>query len=383
MFIVYTILLGIIMGIITTIFGTVLISVSNYRDMHKEIIFLLPIIGAVTYYMYSKYAPRLKKGMNLVQLSYKTENEHIDNKLIPFITISTWLTHLFGASAGREGVAVQIGASFSNMTYRKFGINKHEAMLAGMGAGFAGLFGTPLAAMIFPIEIMFNHKEKKLSYQGIFMIVFASLIASYTSSYLGLYHFKYIINEIYNFNIKTLLVVIFASLMFSIAAIIFTKTIKFLKPYLSKNIYMVFILSILLAFAIYFVDNARYAGLGTNLIYESFKNNGISINNYDFLLKIIFTCFTLSLSYQGGEVTPLFAIGASLGAMIAMYFGIPVYLLASIGYAVVFSAASNTLITPILIGYEVFGINILPYLIIASICAYFASGNNSIYPNKK
>ncbi|MBS9784595.1 MAG: chloride channel protein [Oceanivirga sp.] len=371
------------MGVITTIFGTVLIEVSKFRDLHKQIIFLLPIIGASVYYCYGKYAPRLKLGMNLVQMSYKTEDTHIDKKLIPFITISTWLTHLFGASAGREGVAVQIGASFSNMTYKKFNIDKHEALLAGMSAGFAGLFGTPLAAMIFPIEIMFNHKEKKLSYKGIFIIVFASLISSFTSSFLGLYHFKFKITEKFDFNIRTLLVVIFASLMFALAAITFTKIIKFLKPYLSKNIYIVFVMSIVLALAIYYVDSARYAGLGTNLIYESFKNDGISINSYDFLLKILFTTFTLSLSYQGGEVTPLFAIGSSLGAAIAMCFGIPVYLLASIGYAVVFSAASNTVITPILIGYEVFGANIVPYLIIASIVAHIASGKNSIYPDKR
>lgn len=378
MFLIYSIFLGTIMGIITFIFGTVLLTISNFRDQNHNIVILLPIIGAIIFYLYITYAPKLRQGMKMIKESYMIENSHIDKKLIPFITISTWLSHLFGASVGREGVAVQIGASFSNLTYKYFKVKKHEAILAGMSSGFAGLFGTPLAAIIFPLEIM-HRKDKKLNYKSFFIIIISSFISSFTSNFLGLSHFKVHITEKYDFSIKILFVVILASILFSISAVLFNKIIRFLKPHFSKNLKTVFLLSIILTTIIYLFRDIRYAGLGTNLILMSFKNNGNAILSFDFLFKLLLTCFSLSLSYQGGEVTPLFAIGASLGVSIAMFFNAPVYLLAAIGYATVFSGATNTLITPILIGYEVFGLSIIPYLILASVLVYILTGKNSIY----
>ncbi|WP_197271463.1 chloride channel protein [Oceanivirga miroungae] len=365
------------MGIITYIFGTGLLFLSSYRENHIYLILFLPFIGAIVYYVYEKYAKILKKGMKHVKASYNYE-EDIDKKLIPFITISTWLSHLFGASVGREGVAVQIGASFSNLTYKYFKLEKHIAILAGMSAGFSGLFGTPLAAIIFPIEILHN-REKKLGIADISIIILSSFIASFTSAKLGLPHFKFKLTENYNISLKLILVTVIASILFSISAVIFTKLTSFLKPYLSKNIIRVFLLSIVLALIIYYFRDGRYAGLGTNLISLSFENNGTSILNLDFLFKLLLTSFSLSLFYQGGEVTPLFAMGSSLGVIISNVFNVPVYLFASLGYIGVFSGSTNTLITPMMIAYEVFGYNGLVYAVISSVLIYFITRKNSIY----
>ena len=125
----------------------------------------------------------------------------------------------------------------------------------------------------------------------------------------------------------------------------------------------------------------RYSGLGTNLVQMSFS--GDVIYSWDFLLKVFFTVLTLGAGFQGGEVTPLFAIGATLGVVLASLLGLPLPLIAALGYAAVFGSATNTLLAPILIGGEIFGFSYLPYFIIVCTIAYLTNGNRSIYPLQK
>lgn len=375
--ILFSILLGFFVGLICYIFGATLIFLSNFRDEHKYIIFVLPFIGSITYYIYGKYANNLKLGMKHIKNSYNNMGD-IDKKLIPFISISTWLSHLFGASVGREGVAVQIGASFSNLTYKYFKVKKQTALLAGMSAGFSGLFGTPLSAIAFSLEIFFD-KNKKYTIYDIFLIVIASFSSSFTSEKLGLSHFKFKETTSVLLSFRLVLICVLSAILFSFFSILFTRLTKKLKVIFQKNIKTIFILSIILTLIIYFTKDARYAGLGTNIIGEAFKNMGDSILAIDFILKLLLTSFSLSLFYQGGEVTPLFAIGSSLGVIIAKVFYAPVYLFASVGYIGVFSACTNTLITPILIMLEVFGPNYLVYAIISSVLIKILSYKNSIY----
>lgn len=377
MFLIFSVFLGIFMGLISYIFGNTLIYLSSYRDSHKYLILFLPFVGSSVYYIYDSYAKSLKKGMKHIKEAYENEI-NINKKLIPFITISTWLSHLFGASVGREGVAVQIGASFSNLTHKYFKIDKNTAILAGMSSGFSGLFGTPISAIFFPIEIL-HKKNKKIGFKSILVIIFSSFISSYISNKLGLYHFKFYIIKNFNFSINLILLCILSAFIFSVISILFTKLTKKIKIYFSKNIIIIFLLSIILSLILYFFKNGRYAGLGTNLISYSFENNGANIINLDFIYKLFLTSFSLSLFYQGGEVTPLFSIGASSGILISRIFNAPTYLFASIGYIGVFSGCTNTLITPILIYYEVFGISLLPYAILSSVLIYFITNKNSIY----
>ena len=174
-------------------------------------------------------------------------------------------------------------------------------------------------------------------------------------------------------------------IIFGIAGNLFVFLQNFFKKYASKKIknpyYRIFIIGILLSIILLILHKGRYTGLGTNLIEKSFMAG--QIYEYDWILKLILTALTLAAGFQGGEVTPLFSIGASLGTVIAIFFGLPIEFVAAAGYISVFGSATNTLLAPIFIGGEVFGFNNLPFFVIIAVFAYLVNRKISIYSLQK
>lgn len=378
-------LIGIIVGVVDTIFGRILLKLSDIRDIYI-IYFLpfLPLAGIVIIFLYKRFSEVSIKGMSLIFETGHGKNEKIPKLLIPLAMISTWITHLFGGSAGREGVAVQLGATVAHSIGRKIKLPKNSRVLliAGMAAGFAGLFQTPLAATFFAMEVLV---AGSILYEALLPALAASYISSYTSHILGLEKFYISINETINFSGTMILKILLISVLFGILGGSFAHVLSYTKKYFSKIINhqykKIFIIGIGLALAMMAFHFGRYSGLGTNLINSSF-NNG-QIYTYDWFLKFILTIITLSAGFQGGEVTPLFAIGSSFGVVLAHILGLPPILTAALGYTAVFGSATNTILGPILIGAEVFGTNnILLFGIVCSI-AYVFNGNRTIYSLQK
>lgn len=387
----FSIVVGVIVGIIDFIFSKGLNSVSQLRgEYFPYTLFFLPFAGILIIYLYEKYGKNSFKGMSLVFHSLATKEALIPKRLIPFVIVSTWLTHFFGGSAGREGVAVQIGATVANnfSTYleNKFSIKVSEIkpILAscGVAAGFSGLFGTPLAATIFSMEIL---KIGILEYRSLLPSLVSAYTALFISNYLGLEHFSFILKDIPKANMKNIFIIIFCSLIFSFIGYFFSFLLKKIKinSYLLKLNPMkrIFIGSIFLALMLYFIHNGRYSGLGTNLIEYSFHDN--TIYSYDWLLKILFTVLTLGIGFQGGEVTPLFSIGASLGFILGNLFNLSPKFMAAIGYCTVFSSATNTFLASVFIGLEIFGYDMTLYLFISCAIAFVFSGDLGIYSDQK
>lgn len=389
-YIVVSIIIGIIVGVLDALFGEVLVYFSNIRENFSPWIYIfLPFAGYGIIYMYKKYGKNASKGMSLVFQTAYGEEEKIPKRLISFSIITTWITHFFGGSAGREGVSVQIGASVASNVYelirKKLKLNeeiKKIMISTGMAAGFSGLFGTPLAATIFSMEVL---KIGTLNYSALFPTIISSYVAAEISSRLGLNHFKFKILEIPKLDYKIFLLLVISGILFGIVGYCFAyflkwiKNVKFLKNIPPEK--KIFFGGIILAIFLFLVQNGRYSGLGVNLINDSF--NGNKIYNYDWFLKIIFTVFTLGIGFQGGEVTPLFSIGASLGIVLGIYFNLPLPFIAAIGYSSVFGAATNTFLASVLIGAEVFGYEMLPYLFIGCSISYIFSGQLSIYSLQK
>lgn len=293
--------------------------------------------------------------------------------------ISTWITHLFGGSAGREGVAVQIGATLSHYftKYFHFPKNGKVLLITGMAAGFAGLFQTPLTALFFAMEVIVIGK---IEYEALLPGFIASFIASYTSHFLGLEKFSVNIQQYANVNdMKHIMLMILLGIIFGIVGRLFSTALSVSKTFLKdkiKNSYKrIGYVSIILVIGL-MIFKGRYSGLGTNLIELSFHQN---VTVYDWFLKLIFTVITLAIGFQGGEVTPLFSIGSTLGFILAYLFHLPIELCAALGYAGVFASATNTLFAPIMIGLEVFGGSNMFAFIIVCIFAYLINGNKSIY----
>ena len=379
------IIIGLIVGIIDTIFGRGLLLIG---DIRKEYLYyfvpFLALAGLLIVFIYQKFAGKTGKGMGLIfEVGHGTEKE-IPLRLIPIVTVATWITHLFGGSAGREGVAVQLGATLSHRFNKHFNFpDKSKVFLVtGMAAGFGGLFQTPIAALFFGLEVL---ALGNLQLYALLPAIVAAFTASWTSSFLGLEKFTHIVNT--NLSITPMTFVKFAILgiIFGIAGNLFVYLQSFLKKFAVEKIknpyYRIFIIGIFLSVILLLLHEGRYTGLGTNLIENSFS--GKQIFGYDWILKLLLTTLTLAAGFQGGEVTPLFSIGASLGVVIATFFGLPIEFVAAAGYISVFGSATNTLLAPIFIGGEVFGFNNLPFFVIIVIFAYLVNRKISTYGLQK
>ena len=380
-YVLLAVVVGIIVGAIDALFGRVLLFITDFRTEHyKMLLPFLPIAGLLIIYMYNKCSKESLKGMSLVLETTQEKREGIPKALIPLVMIGTWITHLFGGSAGREGVAVQIGATLSHNISKKLNLPNNGKVMAivGMSAGFGGLFQTPLAALFFAIEVI---TVGVLEYEALLPAFVGAYVASTTSHLLGLEKFFVNINDTIPIDEKAVVKIIILGIAFGLAGKAFSYSLSKLKVFMGnkfKNPYVrIGVVSIPLAVLLFIVLGGRYCGLGTNIINNCF-NDG-TVYSYDFILKIAFTVITLSIGFQGGEVTPLFAIGASLGYVLGGVMGLNPVVTASLGYAAVFGSATNTLIAPMLIGLEVFGTQNMTMFVVVCIIAYVLNGNKSIY----
>ncbi|MGX6978243.1 chloride channel protein [Vagococcus elongatus] len=384
-FILLSIVIGVVVGGIDALFGRVLISLSDFRVQH--FMFLIPFLsvaGMIFLYFFSRFGEKSQKGMDLVFLAGHGEENEIPVRLIPFVMIGTWLAHLFGASVGREGVAVQLGATIANWFGRKLKLENHSSYLivVGMAAGFAGLFGTPLAAAFFALEVLV---VGRLKHEALLPALIAAYTASITSQSLGLEKFNVPLAASLQLDFFLFGKLVMLGIVFGLTGAAFARLLgkskSFLKEKIPHSIIRIGVGGVVLTLSLMLLYQGRYSGLGTNLIEASFSNE--KIYAYDWLLKMLLTILTVSVGFLGGEVTPLFSVGATLGVLLAHLTGLPIEFVAALGYASVFGGATRTLLAPIFIGGEVFGFQYLPYFIIVCSVAYSFSKNHSIYGLQK
>lgn len=380
--------IGIIVGAICALFGRVLLAIGAFRDEHITLLLpFLALMGFAIVFSYRTWGKGTDRGMSLVFDVGHGREDAISPRLVPLIMLSTWGTHLFGGSAGREGVAVQIGATVSHWIGRRLPFRNpgNTFLLIGMAAGFAGLFRTPLAATVFAIEVLV---AGRMEYRALFPALTASLAASMTSGALGLEKFEVAVTASYALDLPGLGRLAVLGVAFGMVGGAFAWCLahaKTLAARLFPNPYMrIAVMGIALSAILFVLRQGLYCGLGTNLISAALGDNGkIVIMPWDWALKFALTIATLAAGYQDGEVTPLFSIGASLGVVLAGILGMPVELCAALGYAAVFGSATNTLLAPILIGCEVFGFGNLPMFFIVCVVAYLFNMDKSIYALQK
>lgn len=374
--------IGLIVGAIDAVFGRTLLAIGSFRDAHlAHLLPFLALAGLAIVFCYKKWGKNTGRGMSLVFDVGHGREESISLRLVPLIMGGTWATHLFGGSAGREGVAVQIGATVSHWIGRKLPF-KHPGntfLLIGMAAGFAGLFRTPLAATVFALEVLV---AGRLEYRALFPALIASLVASATSGALGLEKFEVALTATAALDATGIARLAILGVVFGIVGGAFAWCLahaKTLAGRLAPNPYVrIGVIGAALSILLFALWQGRYCGLGTNLISAAFANS-FTIYSWDWIAKFILTIVTLAAGYQGGEVTPLFSIGASLGVAISGLVGIDPLLCAALGYAATFGGATNTLLAPIFIGCEVFGFSYLPAFFIVCAVAYLFNMDKSIY----
>lgn len=376
---------GVAAGALAAVFGRGLLAIGAVRDAHPgRWLPFLPLAGAVIAWCYRRWGSRAGRGMGLVIDAAFDEEETIPRRLIPMIFLSTWATHLFGGSAGREGVAVQMGAALGRGAGRLLPMQnaKKRLLKAGMAAGFGGLFRTPFAAALFAVEVT---AVGRLDLEALLPVLVASLAASWTSGALGLEKFTVELTGLPVLDGPMALRLACLGLCFGLVGALFAIGLGRAKAFLGQRMHnpvaRAALVGAVVAVASLACHWGRYSGLGTNLITAAFA--GGTVYWYDWLAKLLFTVVTLAGGFQGGEVTPLFSIGASLGVWLAPLAGVPVPVAAAAGYCAVFGAASRTLLAPALIAGEVFGWEFLPFGLLCCAAARVCSDGATIYPAQR
>ena len=376
------ILTGALSGSASAFFLVSLEWVTQFRIHHDWIIWLLPIGGFLVGLSYYYWGESVVKGNNLLLEEYENPKKVIPFKMAPLVLSGTLLTHLFGGSAGREGTAVQMGGAIADQFTKIFNLDNSERkilIILGISAGFASVFGTPLAGAIFALEVLYF---SKINFKSIVLSFLTAYAAYFTVEFWQVKHMHYSIPYVPEINLTNLFYTIIISILFGLAALLFSRSTHFWSSLFSNIKYpplRPFIGGIILAIAIAGFGLTKFAGLGVPVIVESFSNTNPW---YDFLLKILFTGFTLGAGFKGGEVTPLFFVGATLGSALSVIVPMPIALLAGMGFVAVFSGATHTPVACTIMGMELFGITPGLFIAIACSIAYFSSGPVGIYKSQ-
>lgn len=382
MFAVLGTLVGVAVGAVGGIFGKGIECLSAFGMAHfKVYVWLLPAVGVLTVAMLKNLGGG-GLGMRAVFRASRGERKGFELRSVFFQFAGTWGAHLFCASVGREGAGIQIGAAIGGNIGKHVPVPGADRILliAGMAAGFSALFGTPLCALFFALEVTI---VGGIRLRALIPAAFASYSAWYTAGLCGLAHFAPSVAFSPALDLSLLARLFALGALCGLAGLFFCLARKHLARFFAAavpNGYVRAAAAGLLLAALLYLTGGRYSGLGTNLI--SFAVEGGQVYAYDWVVKLLFTAAFLSVGFLGGEVTTLFAAGACLGAAFSGLFGLPAEVAACLGYAALFGGATNTVFAPVLLCCEIFGGGMLPYAAIACIAAYLFNFGHSVYDQR-
>lgn len=374
-------IVGYLAGTASAFFLVSLNWLTDYREANIWIIALLPLGGFTIGWVYHKYGDSVVRGNNQLLEEFYAPQKTIPLRMAPLVLFGTLMTHLFGGSAGREGTAVQMGGAIADQFTKWLKLTKEDRKILitiGVAAGFSSVFGTPLAGAVFALEWLVIGR---IRYEAILPAFLGAYMADYAcAEFWQVHHTQYSIPIVPSIDIPTLLWIIPAGICFGLSgrlfakvthlwSIIFKTKIKYppLRPVVG---------GVIVALLVFAMGTTKYIGLGIPTIVDAFTED---LPWYDFLAKIGMTSLTLGAGFKGGEVTPLFYTGATLGNALSGIIPLPVALLAGMGFVGVFAGATNTPLACTLMGIELFGAEPGVFIGLACVLAYIFSGHAGIY----
>ena len=379
------VLVGVVCGAASALFLYLLEEATRFRTNHEAIVYTLPVAGLVIGWLYERYGHTIKAGNNLVIDTIHDEGPEIPLRMAPMVLIGTVLTHLFGGSAGREGTAVQMGASLSDFLAHRLRVSRHvrrQLLAAGVAGGFGSVFGTPIAGAVFGLEFVVLGR---IEYDALVPALVASLVGDMTTRALGVGHTPY--PPPGDLTLTPLLLlkwVVFAAAVAVVTAA-FIELTHWLKKQGEQHVPRLALrmaLGGLMVVAMWrVIGTSDYLGLGVPTIVRSFEDSALP--PYAFAAKLLFTAVTLGAGFLGGEVTPLFFVGAALGNLLAHVLALPLELAAGVGLAAVFASSANTPLALSIMAMELLGASVFPHVVIVCVLAYLMSGHRSIYPSQR
>ena len=368
------VLVGCITGAASTLFSFVLKSVTNCRKENEWMFYLLPVMGLIIVYLYEKFG-KDDGGTNQVLSTVRSQDD-VPILSAPLIFISTALTHLAGGSAGREGAAIQLGGSIANQLGRWIHLDeedRHVIVMCGMSAAFSALFGTPMAAAVFALEVV---SVGVMYYTALMPCMIASLVASGFAAGMGVTPETFHVVDIPKLTIETGLKMGAIAVGCAVISIVFCMVLNgvagaygrwFKNPYVRVVVGSCLVIGITLL-----LGTSDYMGAGAELIEKA----------VDFFWKLALTALTMRAGFRGGEIVPSFCIGATFGCVMGNWLGLSPSICAACGMTAVFCGVTNCPITSILIAFEMFGFKGVSFYLIAVSISYAASGYYGLYKDQ-
>ncbi len=384
-----------VIGSMTALFLAALDAVTRLRWQHGWLLFFLPPAGVLIHLLYRFWGKSAERGTDLILDEIHAPGGGVPARMAPLVLLTTLLTHLFGGSAGREGTAVQLAGSAAGLWGRWLRLSPEDTRLllrCGIAGGFGAVFGTPVAGTVFALEVL---TVGRVRYEALLPCLLTAVLADAVCAAWGIHHTAYRIAALpgipaggFKLHFRLLATVALAGVAFGLAGTLFSRAIHGVRRMANAWIRPSWLvpvaggsLIVLLALGLHKTD---YLGLGVTApsdgqvsIVHAFRAGGATPASW--LWKLLFTALTLGCGFKGGEVTPLFFVGATLGNALAVLSGAPVDLMAGLGFIAVFAGATNTPLACTLMGAELFGGQYVLYYAVACFTAYFFSGSSGIY----
>jgi H+/Cl- antiporter ClcA len=376
---------GVVCGLASALFLWLLDLVTHFRTSHERIVFTLPLAGLAIGLVYERWGKAIGGGNNIVIDTLHDDSPKIPLRMAPMVLVGSLLTHLFGGSAGREGTAVQMGASLADEVAHRFRVSpelRRQLLAAGMAGGFGSVFGTPVAGAIFGLEVV---HVGRIEYDALLPALTAALVGDLVTRGCGIHHTAY--PALAELPLTPVLALKWLVVGVAVAAVTvtFIELMHLLKRRLEQKVKRLPMRMALGGVAIVALwqlfGTSRYLGLGVPTILESFSDPNLP--PAAFAAKMLFTALTLGAGFFGGEVTPLFFIGATLGNVLGRGLSLPIDLAAGVCLAALFGAAANTPIALTVMAVEILGGAVLPHVAIVAVVAYLLTGHRGIYPAQR
>jgi H+/Cl- antiporter ClcA len=378
-------LAGLLSGAASATFLWLLDRVTAFRIAHESIVFALPVAGLIIGLVLERFGQTIKAGTNLIIDTIHDDGPQVPLRVAPLVFLGTIATHLFGGSAGREGTAVQMGASLSDWLSHRLHLGsrmRRQILVAGVAGGFGSVFGTPIAGAVFGLEFVV---VGRLEYRALVPAMVASIIGDQTTRALGILHTPYPASPQVLLTLDLFLKWFVFAATIALTAAAFLELTHFIKNHAEKLITRLPLRMAIGGAAVVglwqLVNTSDCLGLGVPTIVRAFSDPALPWSV--FALKLVFTALTIGFGFVGGEVTPLFFVGATLGSVLARTLGIPIELGAGVGLAAIFAAASNTPIALSIMAIELLGASVFPHVAIVCGLAYLFIGRRSLYSSQR
>ena len=377
-----SIVMGTVCGLIGTAFGYGVIYAQRLFKTHSFMLYLMPVAGVLIVLLHQMFHELGNRGTNLILESISSD-ERIPMATLPCIFISTILSQAVGASAGKEGAALQIGGCIGYYFGDVFHMDERDKkvmIMSGMSGCFGAIFGTPLAAAMFGIEVI---SIGVAYYAALVPCVFASFIGAQISGALGLHGESFPILHIPEFSLVPALYTVGLGLTCALLSVCFCILLHETQHlYKNKigNVYVRILVAAGLSIALALIFGRDYCGAGFNLVEKAVDGESAYLG---FLLKMIFTAVALGGGFKGGEIVPTLAVGASFGCTFGLLTGFEPSLCAAAGMLATFVGVTNCPIATMFLGFELFGFEAMPYFAVAVAISFTLSGYYGLYSGQK